>query len=121
MILENRKKPFQQQKPKSGPGSGKKIRLLNLPKIQYSAKSYDECIDWKSPETEFFEPPYLRDFSVEDIKKLEENPLIIPVHSNTQYVERTIRVINAVGKRAATLKIREGRALALIKDRKEKP
>ena len=115
MILENRKKPFQQQKPKSGPGSGKKIRLLNLPKIQYSAKSYDECIDWKSPETEFFEPPYLR-----DIKKLEENPLIIPVHSNTQYVERTIRVINAVGKRAATLKIREGRALALIKDRKEK-
>ena len=41
LILEDRKNPYQQEKPKSGKGSEKKIQIFNLPQFSYVTDSYD--------------------------------------------------------------------------------
>ena len=119
LILEDRKNPYQQKKPKSGKGSEKKVWIFNLPQLSYDADTYDQVLDWKTAER--LEPPFLHDHSDEDIRKYEESPLDIPVPHHTQYVERAIRVVTDCGTRAASLELREGMAKATFRSRKAMP
>jgi hypothetical protein len=49
------------------------------------------------------EPPYRSNFSDEQVLQLLDTPLILPILSHTQNVERLIQVITKIGTRAATV------------------
>ena len=61
------------------------------------------------------EPPYLRDFSDDDIKKFLDKPLKLDVPSNTQHVERLIQLITTIGPKSASSTLRHGMAHATIR------
>ena len=86
LILEDRKNPYQQKKPKTGKGSEKKVQIFHLPKLHSDAEIYDKVLDWETAER--LGPPFLNDHLDEDIRKYEESPLDIPVPHHTQYVEQ---------------------------------
>ena len=77
-----------------------------MPKFLLEAKLYDESNDWSN--SQVTEPPFLKDFMDEQIKDFIEKPLKMDIPSNTQFVERMIKVITQKGTAAADPKIREG-------------
>ena len=64
------------------------------------------------------EPPYLSDFSDEQVLHLLDTPFILPMSSHTQHVERLIQVITKIGTRAATVEKRDGLTHASLQSRK---
>ena len=67
------------------------------------------------------EPPFLKDYDDEHMKTFQDTPLHLDIPSNTQFVERMIKVITAKGTASASSKIRDGLAKATIESRKEMP
>ena len=95
------------------------IRVFKMPKFLLEAKSYNESIDWSN--SQVTEPPFLKDLMDEQIKDFIEKPLKMHIPSNTQFVERMIKVITQKGTAAADPKIRKGFARATIKSQMEIP
>ena len=77
-------------------------------------------IHWN--QSQLTEPPFLKDYSDDDdLKQFQDTPLLLPIPSNTQFVERMIKVITAKGTASASSKVRDGMAKATIESRKEMP
>mgnify|MGYP006098735631 CR=1 FL=1 len=74
-----------------------------------------------TPMEQVEEPPYLSDFSDEQVLQLLDTPLILPMSSHTQHVERLIQVITKIGTRAATVEKRDGLTRATLQSRKRLP
>ena len=70
-------------------------------------------INWE--DEQMTEPPYTMQFNNEELRQFETTPLILNVPSNSQFVERHIRVIAENGKRAATPVLRDGLAHATMR------
>ena len=62
------------------------------------------------------EPPFLRDCSDEDVQKCIDEPFVLEIPSNSQFVERQIQLISQIGPRAATAEMRDGLARATIRN-----
>jgi hypothetical protein len=63
---------------------------------------------YHTPMNQVEEPPYLRDFSDEQVLQLLDTALILPISSHTQHVERLIQIITKIGTRVATVEKRDG-------------
>ena len=107
---------------KGGKGGKRKdngVRVFTLPKPVYTAKDFSTMIDW---ETEVVtSPPYLRKYSNSDIRKFEEDPLVIEIPSNSQHVERYIQLISKNADRKSSAKHRDGLSKATIQSRQQQP
>ena len=68
-----------------------KIRTFKMPTPNYDANSFQDMIVWKNAQVT--EPPILADYSDQQIMEFVEQPLVLDIPSNTQFVERLIRVI----------------------------
>ena len=73
-----------------------KVRVFQVPKLQFEATEYYECIDWFS--TDISEPPITKSISSEEIEDninsgsmLDESFVCFPSHS--QAVERTVKLV----------------------------
>ena len=95
------------------------VRVFSLPKPNYAAKFYQDMIDWKT--AQLTEPPILKDYTDEQITAFVEKPLVLDICSNTQFVERLIKVITQKGCTAADPKLRDGFAKATLKSQKALP
>ena len=93
--------------------------LVTLPKLNYSAATYDNMIEWKT--AQMTEPPLLKDLSGDEIKLNLEKPFSLDVPGNTQFVERRIKVITQKGCRAASPTLRDGITGATITSQKAMP
>ena len=82
------------------------VRIFKLPTPIYSATNFWSMINWSSEQ--MLEPPYTKKFSLEDIKSFETSPLTMNVPSNSQFVERFIKLISENGTRAASPTLRDG-------------
>ena len=78
---------------------GTPVRIFRVPKPVYSATGFESIIDWNS---EQICPPYVRDYSEEQIRQFEIVPLVLNVPSNSQHVERFIQVSAKVGTKAVS-------------------
>ena len=61
------------------------------------------------------------DLSDQQIQDFVEHPLVLDIPSNTQFVERLIKVITQKGTKAADPKVRDGLVKATLKSQKEMP
>ena len=108
--------------PSTSRGKGKRvksIRILKMPMPIYSATHFSKMIDWTTEQ--ICEPPYLRKFTDEEIRRFEQSPLILNVPSNSQHVERFIQLITKNGLRAASPTLRDGLCKATIQSRQLRP
>ena len=69
----------------------------------------------------FAELPYLRKFSTDEIKQFETTPLALDAPSNSQFVERFIKLIAQNGTRAASPTLRDGLCHATMRSRQRHP
>ena len=67
------------------------------------------------------EPPVLKDLTDDDIRQFRDIPYSLHVPSNTQFVERMIKVITQKGCRAASPTLRDGITRATIASQKQLP
>ena len=74
---------------------------------------------WKNAQVT--EPPILADYSDQQIREFIKQPLILDIPSNTQFVERLIKVITQKGTKAADPKVRDGLVRATLNSQKEMP
>ena len=95
------------------------VRTFELPAPVLNAQSYWSMIDWTKEQV--LEPPYLRKYTDEEVKAFEDSPLILNVPSNSQHVERLIKLITENGKHAASSTLRDGLAKATMKSRQQRP
>ena len=91
------------------------MRIFKIPSFIYAAKEYRSMIDWDNEQVT--EPPYTMKFTLEELRQFEDTPLKLDVPSNSQFVERHIRIITENGTRAATPILRDGLAHATIAHR----
>ena len=94
-------------------------RTFNLPKPNYDAVSYANMIIWEDAQKT--EPPLLKDYDDERLQQLQKSPLQLDISSNTQFVERQIRVVTQKGTLAADPKVRDGLAKATLGSYKKMP
>ena len=59
--------------------------------------TYYNMINWNK--SQITGPPYLKDMSDDQIKGLVEDPLVLDVPSNTQFVERLVQMVAKLGQR----------------------
>ena len=76
------------------------VRTFEVPKPIYLTTSYINMIDWEKEQV--CPPPYLRDFSDEQVRQFENEPLMLKVASNMQHVERFIQLNAKLGTKAAS-------------------
>ena len=94
------------------------IRKFVVPKLNFHATDYPDLINWT--ETTFFEPPFTANFSDQDIRNLEFQPLAVPAFPcHTQSVERAIRLITEAASSVIGPEARDGFIRQRIKSRKE--
>ena len=93
--------------------------MNQAPKPVYSAKSFEEMIDWHKEQV--CPPPYVQFHTDEEIQQYLVTPLMLDVPSNSQHVERFIQVNAKVGTKAASNRDRNGLVLARQKYQKENP
>ena len=105
--------PVKKKKGSSG------VRTFELPSPVLNAPNYWSMIDWTAEQVT--EPPYLRKYSDAEIRAFEHTPLILDVPSNSQHVERLIKLITENGKHAASPTLRDGLAKATLRSRKQHP
>ena len=95
------------------------VRTFELPSPVVNAPNFWSMIDWSQEQV--FEPPYLRKYSDDELRAFENTPLILDVPSNSQHVERLIKLITENGTRAASPTLRDGLAKATLKSRQQRP
>ena len=95
------------------------VRTFELPRPAYGAPDFSTMINWEVEQVT--EPPYLRKFSMQQIRQFIVTPLVLDVPSNTQFVERAIKLVTSNGTRAATAKLRDGLCRATVESRKRHP
>ena len=91
------------------------VRIFKIPTFIFNAKDFTSMINWE--DEQMTEPPYTMQFNNEELRQFETRPLILNVPSNSQFVERHIRVITENGRRAATPVLRDGLAHATMAHR----
>ena len=101
--------PTRKRKQKSG------VRTFEIPSFHYDAKDFKTMIDWECEQVT--EPPYTMKLSDAEIRQFESHPLKLDVPSNSQFVERHIRLITENGTRSSSATIRDGLAHATIAHR----
>ena len=95
------------------------VRTFELPSPVLNAPNYWSMIDWTAEQVT--EPPYLRKYSDAEIRAFEHTPLVLDVPSNSQHVERLIKLITENGKHAASPTLRDGLAKATLRSRQQRP
>ena len=96
------------------------VRIFQTPKPVYTATCFTTMRDWKSEQV--CAPPYVRDYTNEQIKQFETAPLVLSVPSNSQqaqHVERFIQLNTKVGTKASSSIARDGIVLARIENKRE--
>ena len=91
---------------KRGRPTASGLRVFQLPKPNWEATHYSNMIDWKAEQV--YEPPYLRKFSTDQIREFEKLPLVLDVPSNSQHVERCIKLVTTNATCAGSAVLRDG-------------
>lgn len=99
-------------------------RIFEVPVVNFEATSYIDVIDWQ--ENNNFDPPILRSFSNEDLKKIvaskgDEGLIFIRLPCHTQAVERTVKLVTEASMTLCDKKSREGLIHAKLSSRKTMP
>ena len=95
------------------------IRKVIIPKLNFNAKSYDEIVDLKLLTSE---PPYLMNFTEQELKKIYQSPISPPKwKNNTQAVERAIKIVTESCTAVCGHKERDGFIKQRLKSRKKMP
>ena len=76
-------------------------------------------INWQ--DAQLTEPPLLKDYDDERLQQFQNSPLQLDVSSNTQFVERQIRVVTQKGALAADPRVRDGMTKATLGSYKKMP
>ena len=98
--------------------SNSQVRKFVLPKVNFSATSYTELIDWES--AKLTEPPFTLDFKEADLFAIKEAPLEVPNYPcHTQAVERAIKLVSEASAAVVGQEAREGFISQQIKERQE--
>ena len=98
--------------------SNSKVRKFFLPKVNFSATSYTELIDWES--AKLTEPPFTLDFKEAELLAIKEAPLEVPHYPcHTQAVERAIKLVSEASAAVVGQEAREGFISQQIKERQE--
>ena len=113
--LREPQQPTQAKKKKTSSN----VRTFELPSPVLNAPNFWSMIDWSQEQV--LEPPYLRKHSDEELRAFEDTPLILDVPSNSQHVERLIKLITENGTRAATPTLRDGLTKATLRSRQQRP
>ena len=69
----------------------------------------------------YFEPPYTKSMSDEEVKAFSDQPLELGVKSHSVLTERTIRDVDSVATKSTSEEVREGIVHSRLLDRKWKP
>ena len=69
----------------------------------------------------YAEPPLLKDWTDEEIMKLKDQPLILDVGNNTQFMEHLVQTVSLLGSTSTDARIREGFAKAKVAHQKLLP
>ena len=91
------------------------VRIFKLPTPKYDADDFSTMIDWETEQ--MTEPPYLRKFTDEQLRQFETTPLSLDVPSNSQFVERYIRLITEKGTLSSSPSTRDGLCKATLRHR----
>ena len=94
------------------------VRMFQLPELLYNASDFSSIIDWSVEQVN--EPPFLRNYSNDQLRQFESSPLVLEVPSNSQFVERSIRLITEQGTRAASAVTRDGLCHAVLQRRQQR-
>ena len=98
--------------------SNSQVRKFVFPKVNFSATSYTELIDWES--AKLTEPPFTLDFKEADLFAIKEAPLEVPNYPcHTQAVERAIKLVSEASAAVVGQEAREGFISQQIKERQE--
>ena len=95
------------------------VRKFEIPSPNYDATSFWNMIDWSKEQ--ITPPPYLRGYTDEQLRQFENSPLTMTIPSNSQFLERFIKVSTDNGMKAGSAKRRDGRNKATIGGRKKRP
>ena len=95
------------------------MRTFELPRPVYGAADFSMMINWEMEQVT--EPPYLRKFSMQQIRQFIVTPLVLDVPSNTLFVERAIKLVTSNGTPAGSAKLRDGLCHATVESRKWHP
>ena len=95
-------------------------RQFTLPTVNFQAVDYFDLIDFDTePCTE---PPLTMDFDLDTLMGAFREPIILPPYpSNTQAVERMVRVVTEVANKRAGYSARHRMILKLLESRKKVP
>ena len=91
------------------------IRTFEIPSFCYDAQDFTTMTDWQKEQ--MTEPPFTARMSNEEIKRFELHPLVLDVPSNSQHVERFIRVTTEIGTKSADSTLRDGMVHATVAHR----
>ena len=98
--------------------SNSKVRKFFLPKVNFSATSYTELIDWES--AKLTEPPFTLAFKEAELLAIKEFPLEVPHYPcHTQPEERAIKLVPEASAAVIGQEAREGFISQQIKERQE--
>ena len=91
------------------------IRTFEIPSFCYDAQDFTTMTDWQKEQ--MTEPPFTARMSNEEIKRFELHPLVLDVPSNSQHVERFIRVTTEIGTKSADSTLCDGMVHAKVAHR----
>ena len=95
------------------------VRIFHLPKPNYDATHFSEMIFWD--QESITEPPLLRDYSNDQIRAFEKEPLEVLIPSNSQHVERCIQLMARNTTKSSNPTVRDGLCKATIDEQKRRP
>lgn len=95
------------------------VRTFELPTLIWDAPAYHKMVDLKN--SQVTEPPLLMKMSDDEIKAFVQEPFVLDVPNNTQFVERLVQTCSKIGTRAATTEMRDGLTRATLKNRAALP
>ena len=97
----------------------KRQRVFVKPEVNYEAEDYLDVICWETQA--YFEPPFTKDMSDEEVRGFIAKPLCLNVPSHSVLTERLIRDVDRVASQSTSGEIRDGMVRSLLEDRRQKP
>ena len=96
------------------------VRPFRLPKLDFSASSYSELINWTAETVT--QPPLLRHLTDDDLQAIQHTPLQLPSYPvHTQAVERAVRTVTEACLAVQGEEARHGFITARLKHRHRLP
>ena len=101
---------------------GLTIREFIIPTINIMAKDYSDIIDWDDDELIITEPPALKSLSNDDLLNVINHPFNVPsIPCHTQSIERMVKLVTEVSKKAVGHDNRSKLIISTINDRQKNP